>query len=182
MRKGIGRASNSATLRECERRGPRAFRKYFEVKRLERCRSSWKMHLLFTPRVLSSSEFWSKVRNVNGREDRSLESKDDRGYPRSFHVPAQPSPIQNPAGSSKNRGSGKEKFAECEDVRHTRIPHRTQDASPQPPQTTLQIAEAGRSDGPTKGLRSTPRRTPPKNEALTHHRGWRAIPAPASGP
>jgi hypothetical protein len=74
------------------------------------------MHLRFTSRVLSFPRFWRKVRNVNGREDRSLESKDDRGYPESVHVPAQPSPIQNPAGVSKNRGSGKEKFAECEDV------------------------------------------------------------------
>jgi hypothetical protein len=77
------------------------------------------MHLLFTPRVLSSREFCSKVRNVNGREDRSLESIDERETPRSFHVRAQCSAVQNPAGDSENRRKFKKKSAESEDVRYT---------------------------------------------------------------
>ena len=36
------------------------------------------MHLLFTPRVLSFARERSKVRNVNGGEDRSLASIDER--------------------------------------------------------------------------------------------------------
>jgi len=36
------------------------------------------MHLLFTSRVLFFPEQWSKVRNVNGRGDRSLTSIDER--------------------------------------------------------------------------------------------------------
>ena len=140
------------------------------------------MHLLFTPRVLFFRGHWSKVRNVNGREDRSLESRDEREYPRNFHVPAQPNPIQSQAGGSKNRGSGEEKSAKCEDVRHTRFFERAEDAAAQPAQTALQIIEAGRGEGSTKGLRSTPRSSPPNREALTHHRSWRAVAAPASGP
>ncbi len=79
------------------------------------------MHLLFTPRVLFFRGRWSKVRNVDGREDRSLESKDEREHPRSYHVPAQPSAAHNQAGGSKSRWSGKEKSARCEEVRHTRF-------------------------------------------------------------
>jgi hypothetical protein len=39
------------------------------------------MHLLFTPRVLFFRDGWSKVRNVNGRDDRSIESGDESGIP-----------------------------------------------------------------------------------------------------
>ena len=77
------------------------------------------MHLLFTLRVLFRREFWRKVRNVNGREDRSLSSKDESEIPRSFHVRAQCSAIQNPAGDSENRWKFKKKSAESEDVRNT---------------------------------------------------------------
>ena len=182
MRKGIGGVSNSASSRERPRNEPNVFCKHFWLKRLDRFCSSWKMHLLFTPRVLYFRGLWRKVRTVNGRGDRSLESKDDRGYPRRFHVPAQSIPVQNQAGGSESRGSGEAEFAECENARHTRIPERTENASAQPAQIALQITEEGRGDGSTKGLRSNPRRSPPNNEALTHHRSWRAVAAPASGP
>ena len=54
------------------------------------------MHLLFTLRVLFFRRLWRKVRNVNGREDRSLESKDESELARSFYVRARASAVQNP--------------------------------------------------------------------------------------
>jgi hypothetical protein len=80
------------------------------------------MHLLFTVRVLFFRRRWRKVRNVNGREDRSLESGDERQYPRNSHVRAQPRAVQNQAGVSKSLWSNKQNFAERESVRHTRFP------------------------------------------------------------
>jgi len=164
------------------RRDCRASRKYFTFSRLERGWSSWKMHQLFTRRVLFFRGRRSKVRNVNGREDRSLESKDESELPRRFHVRAHPSAVQNPDVNAKNRGNAKEKFEQSQHGGHSGVPERIEDASPQPAQAALQIIEAGRSDGSTKGLRSTPRSFPPNKEALTHPRGWRAVAAPASGP
>ncbi len=144
--------------------------------------SSWKMHLLFTPRVLFFGGLWRKVRNVSGREYRSLSSRDEREHQRSFHVRAHRSAVQESAVSSKNRENAKERFAQSEHGRHTSFFERTEDASAQSSQAALQNAEACRCARPTKGLRSTPRGSPPNNEALTHHRGWRAVPALASGP
>jgi hypothetical protein len=66
------------------------------------------MHLLFTLRVLSFFGHWRKVRNVAGREDRSLASSEESEDPRSFHVPAQPIAIESMAGVSRNRRQGEE--------------------------------------------------------------------------
>jgi hypothetical protein len=163
-----------------ERRGQVS--KWFENQRLAALPSSWKMHLLFTPRVLSFYGAWRKVRNVAGREDRSLASGDEQNDPRSFYVRAQSNAVENPAGVSTSRWNSKENFAECEDIGYSRVSERTEDASLQSSQAALQIAETGRGACATKGLRCTPRRTPPKNAALTHHRSRREVAAPASGP
>jgi hypothetical protein len=61
------------------------------------------MHLLFIPKVLFFHGRWSKVRNVNGREDRSLESIDERKIRGAFmYAPMQAQARTNP----KNSGSG----------------------------------------------------------------------------
>ena len=159
-----------------------SFRKYFEGKRLEPPASSWRMHLLFTLRVLLFCWQWRRVRNVAGREDRSLASGGERRDSRSFHVRAQPSAVQNTAGVSSKHRHGKEKFAKYNDVGYSRVPKRIEDASAQPSQAALQIAQAGSGTCSKKGLRSTPRRSPPKNAVLTHHRSRREVAAPSSGP
>jgi hypothetical protein len=161
---------------------PGASCKHFEFKRLGWGWSSWKMHLRFTLRVLWFRGRWSKVRNVNGREDRSLESIDERQEPRSFYVRANSSAVQNTAANSEKRGTGKDRFPQGQHGGTSSVPERTEDASPESPPVALQIVETGRSAGPRKGLRSTPRRYPPQNEALTHHRSWREVVAPASEP
>ncbi len=101
--------------------GAGRFCKYLELKRLELRWSSWKMHLLFTPRVLFFGGLWRKVRNVNGREYRSLSSGDEREHQRSFHVRAHPSAVQKPGVRSKNRENTKEGFAQSEHGGDTRF-------------------------------------------------------------
>ena len=54
-------------------------------------------------------------------ERQALESKDEREYTRSFHVPAQPRAAHNQADGSKSRWNGQEKSAKREDIRHTRF-------------------------------------------------------------
>lgn len=68
---------NPTSGEERRRRERNASGKYCRVRWLEWFGSSWKMHLLFTRRVLPARGFWGKVRNVNGREYRSLSSKDE---------------------------------------------------------------------------------------------------------
>ena len=69
------------------------------------------MHLLFTPRVLFFRELGSKVRNVNGREDRSLASIDEGLDSRSFYARAHASAIQKTAAKPEKRGTGKNSFS-----------------------------------------------------------------------
>ena len=68
------------------------------------------MHPRFTLRVLFFPERWSKVRNVNGHEDRSLGSIDERQEPRSFYARADSSAVQNTAVDSEKWGTGKDEF------------------------------------------------------------------------
>lgn len=95
------------------------------------------MHLRFTLRVLFFHGSWSKVRNVDGREDRSLESGDERQIPRSIHVRAHPSAVRNPEVNSKNRKNAKETFAQRQHGGNSRVLERIEDPTPQPSPASL---------------------------------------------
>jgi len=102
------------------------------------------------------------VRNVNGREDRLLASIDEGRDSRSFYVRANASAIQRSAAKSEKRDTGKDSFSQCQHGERSRVPERVEDAPAQPPQVALQIIEKGGSKRAGKGLRSTPRSSPPK--------------------
>jgi hypothetical protein len=95
------------------------------------------MHLLFTLRVLFFHGRWSKVRNVDGLEDRSLEPRDESQIPRSIHVRAHSGAVQNSAVHPKNRGTGTDKFSQGQHGGYSRVAERSENASPGPPQAAL---------------------------------------------
>ena len=138
-----------------------AFSRSFYRKQLAARGSSWKMHLLFTLRVLFFRTGWSKVRSVNRREDRSLKCIDERKKPRRVYVRANASAVQSRSANAEKRRAGKDRFSQCQHSRSPRVPERIEDAPAQPPQAALPIVAKGGGKRARKGLRSTPRRSHP---------------------